>query len=709
MTEKNELEKVKDQEKRKRTRLSQENQPPKSDREKLNELLVRAREEKDPQREIEIEGEIDRLINQKVEEIKEKYPQILGQAERVVTSVEYLLRTNEERITRDPVNGSFILNQILGERLQGGVLEVARGLSPEEIQFLLEYAKRKLERTDVYGRIETVLGLNWGRMTEEQQSEYVGNLIQRIRSSFIEPSMLTTSPIWLELTRKMTDERTFMGVKDKFSAHFNLLKFYLGSRNLADTVIGVEDFAKGLDLLSSGNLADLFKEKEIQVAYDLLRRERKRTLEINTESSLWGLIESLVPEYIREIRKERSSVSEQEAKSALAEAFDLFYIFESLQDLERSKMKPDSVRKALHIAEWMKGKFAPELVNAFSKYRFYRKDDSGNFVPLGRGENERQRLQTGVDTPLFALFQELKVGAFFQLGFKVRRNELPIYNWRGGEVQGYGLDSSGKKTGEQRAGGTYVFYKEDSGDEVEVLVKKDGSVVVVRLSNISGKILGEIFSGKTEEGKSFIPQKWLGTNYAKNNLIYGEKTRLTFLKTQLLSDPIGSLDGELKDPLKRLAAAESTGDFYSNMGWRYSEVEGEEREKFELTKDDFVEEYLRAVLNVSKNRKSGKFKDNTNYIIGGDSFRSVIINEARRYGFITDEGEARLTKEFFGGWLGRYLKRTISAMPLVVAWRYPGMKGRLLQAAWGSFWEFFKAYVLEGTGAESIFGTKPKR
>jgi len=637
----------------------------------------------------------------------EETPPLRDQVERAVAATLSLLEAEKERIIQDP-NGTAILHQILSGHLNR-LLDIGRKLPPDQLNSLLEEARSQLEKSPVYREVATVLGLNWKEMSEEQQSEYIGTLIQRIRSSSIEPALLTTSPVWVELTRKMTDEGTYQSVKDRFSAHFNLLKFYLKARNLADSVMGVEDFAQGLDNLDSGNLAQLFGEREIQVAYDLLRERRERTLIVNTESSLWEMIDGLVPEYLQRAGKERNPRTEQEAKSALSEAFDLFFIFESLQDLERSQMKPDSVRKALHIAEWMKGKFAPELVDAFSKYRFYRRGDSGKLVPLGRGENERQRLQTGVSTPLFALFQELKVDAFFQIGFEVRRDESPIYNWRGEEVQGYGLDSSGENVQEQRVSGTYVFYKEDTGEEVEVLVKKDKRVVVIRVSNISAGTLSKVFSGKAENGKSFIPQKWLGTNYAKNNLIYGEKTRLTLLKNQLLSDPVGSLDGELKEPLRRLAKAESEGDFFGNLGWRYAQTPEEKSENFEFTKDDFTEGYLEAVLKISKNRKSGKFKNNPNYIIGGDSFRSFILNEARRLELITPEGERRLTYEFFGSWLRRYLKRGISAIPLVAAWRIPGMKGLVLKSAWGDFWDFFFSYVLEGTGAESLAGSRSKK
>lgn len=666
-----------------------------------------------------IQAEIDRLRQTKVRKIIDKIEILASQQKRDIGQ-------RMASWEKTPVYSYQILAQLLdGSVYSREVYQLVKDLPASEARFLIAYFQNLVEKSPVFKRLQESLSLNWGEMSVEEQKAYIKEKIISIRNSNIEPSMITSSPAWLDLVQRMADERTYPEVKDLFNNHFNLLKYYVTGRNLADANLRAEEFVARLDVINQGVIHGLFQEKEIQTAYDVWVDHYSEVMRVNTEKSLWDLIDKYYKEYLKRLYgkeiEEKGPTEKQinEAKASLSEAFDLFYIFHSLQDVESSKMKPDSVRKALSMGPWMRGKFAPELVEAFSKLRFYRKDKNNQPVPVGKDESEFQRINAGTDKPFHALFSTLTLEDFERMGFTVSRNEEPIYDFHDRLCFSlkYERNNQGKweKRPGERVSGTYIFTgKDENGNkigEVEALIKDDGKLVVVRVSDIRAETLARVFRLKKMEGgretpESIIDQKWLG-NYGKNNIIYGENTRLLYLKTGLLSIPAGAGDGELKDPLKRLADAAESGDFYGQTGFRYAGNFA----PYELAKDDFVEIYLDAVLKISKNRRSGKFMDNTNFIIGGDPLRSVIINEARRRGYLTDEGEDRLTKEHFGGWLQRYFKRTIGSIPLIVAWRYPGMKAKMLQAGWSSFWEFFKAYVFEGTGMEEIFGgkAKPKR
>jgi hypothetical protein len=417
------------------------------------------------------------------------------------------------------------------------------------------------------------------------------------------------------------------------------------------------------------------------------------------------------PEEIEEAAR-RKEVEEavREARCALYEAFDLYYFFGSFQAIEHSDMRPDSVSKVLNVTGWMEGKFRPPFVEVYGRERFYHKEH-GKFVTVvgdkkdeanwAKRARERQMVGLGNNKPLHQLFSSpgLSVRDLEDMGFIRNGGEeegREIYDYRHRRCFCFDPDS---KEG-RGVKGTILYKKGD--EEIEVIVKpptpgkRPEKIVAVRVANIKAETLGKVFSLDS------IGENWIG-GYCKFNLGYAENTRRTALENWLWSAPVGSAEGEWKDPVARLSKAVGSGEFLQNMAWRNID---RGVQPYEIAGEDMNELYLKAVLEWS--RSYGK--DNDAYRIGGDSLRSQLINESVKKDLIEESGDKRLTDEFFGDYLRRYLKRTISSWPLVVAMRYPGMGGHMIGALWEAIKNFFSSYVFEGTPMEGAGGKpKPKR
>lgn len=626
----------------------------------------------------------------------------------------------------------------LGEiNLERELAELTKNLTEEEKVFLMRYYSRQFER----GADRQASQAEWGERDAKQQHDWMDERIYELRTISLDPAMLTYSHLWQELIIRLSDEKTDPGVRDKFRAHLNLLKFNLNVRKLQDANLDIRTLTPGLELLDKFSLHELFKSPEIQTAYDLLERSG-RTLEVTSTSALENLLitdekkgkdriveESLVAQYLKtrnieitpeelELEKLKNLSQEKqdaikEAKSALYEAFDLYYFFGSFQAIEHSAMKPDSVGKVLNVTHWMNGKFRSPFLEVYGRERFYRKENGRLVTVIGteagdrksdewkRRARERQMVGLGNNKPLHQLFNSLGAKDFKEMGFKRRKGPeeaREIYDYRGRECVNYDPDKK-----KEKIKGTIIYERGEgeNKEEIEVIFRPPGvggggELVTVRVANIKAETLGEAFN------RDKIGENWIGA-YCKFNLGYAENTRQTALKNGLWKAPVGSGERDLQDPLVRLEKAVDSGEFLQNMGWRKID---KRIQPYEIAGEDMNELYLKACLEWSKTDG----KDNFNFIIGGDSLRSVILNEAGIRGLIEESGEDRLTDEFFGDYLRRYLRRTIAQWPLVAATRYPGMKGHMVGALWEAIKNFFSSYVFEGTPMEGAGGKpKPKR
>lgn len=662
---------------------------------------------------------------------------------RVVEEVESLIN---RRVTapRDPELSALSR----GGQTEGIVVAGASGaVYEEQLANLLEELEEG-ERTYLgsYYDFKTGKALetqaesaDWGRLTREQQSLWLDQRIRDLRNLSLDPALLQTSRIWRELTDRLSDTETDSSVRDKFQAHFNLLKFNLGVRRLKDPTLAIPDLQKGLEVLDKTTLFRLFESPEIQTAYDLLAAN-PRSLSIKAGTDLDELIgkdrmvegrveRSLIAQYCKargvDLSREKiENVSQQsetekrlveEAQSSLYEAFDLYYFFGSTQAIEASSVRPDCLHKIFNIHEWMRGKFSESLIENYARERYYRKkgdrlvslvgeeadykksDGGVDKEAFKRRLGERQSVGLAINKPLHALFSELDDRKMENLGFKRYYSPGEIFDFRGDRCLGYSDD------GKKLVPGTYTYeydYKDGKGEskkaEVEVLFTKKGLFTVVRVAGIGAEVLAKVFRADLKTGEN-----WIG-GYAKNNLAYGENTRGTSLKLGLWSDPAGTAEGELKDPLLRLSKAFGGGEYYQNLG---SRAKNKETRPFEICNEDVAELYLDGVLRWS--RKEGK--GDQNFVVGGDSYRSVIINEAQKKGMISEEGEFRLSDNIFGSMLGRYIRSRISSLPLVAAMRYPGMKGRMFWETLGGLWDALTQYVFGDSAAEGFFGGGAKK
>lgn len=649
-----------------------------------------------------------------------------GENYQLIQTIDGLIERKKAELARLAGSESEIAyGQLARAKGEEDFYNLLKDLPPEEQGFLVRYYQQKL---DAVPGIKNREG-NWRDLTPEEQGNWFDEQIYKIRNLSMDPSLIMYTPLWRELLDRLADENTEGSQRDKWNAHLNLLRFNLGCRTLKDPNIEIKDIARGLSFLDKSTVSTLLKSEEIRQAFDLFGKtpeavkitssmeldklilEDKKDKEGKVRKSLIKqLLEkkgiNLSDERIQKPVTEEEKRIVREVKGALYSAVDLYYFFGSFQAVEASGMRPDAINKVLHFVKWMDRKFRPPFIEALGRERFYRKNPEGKLESvIGKQreresddeykfrQSERQVVGLGVEKPLHNLFQKIEPGDFKTLGFDgVVGQEL--FDFQGRACGGFNPENK------EKTGKSYLYYKGegDKREEIEVVFKptKEGKAskqfVVVRVANIKAETLGKVFT------LSSVDEKWIG-DYASNNLEKGENTRLEYLSNGLLEDPVGSSDMDTRDPLGRLAKALGGGKFLSNMGYRALG----DAAPFELAREDIVELYLSA----TEKWFNQYGKDNQNLVVGGDSLRSILINEARIKGMITKEGEDRLTAEVFGGYGRRYLRRTVSQWPLVAAMRYPGMKLHLVGAAWDAFKDFFMSYVFEGTPLDGL-GGKPK-
>lgn len=663
----------------------------------LKERNIELDKQAKPEKDTEKKGELEKQFKEgesklkRVEEFRRGWQE--GAKEYVTEKIDAdWVSRREERLRETERAINRLIQESKGESSVVVWQQVEKGINllfreeikePEEMPEILRGALRDWYREEVDKLSKELLRETDWKVPEEEkkQEDWLRGRIVELRKLDLAPDLITSSTVWLNLIQWLSKEGVKDSVRKEFSARLNLLRFGLGCSKLADPNLSIEALFENSGYLTS--VKTVLAIPDIQTAYNLLEnraklyiKEKKQGIKKN-ERSLSPLSvdnqkkkEELLGELAEKFCETKEGLSKADAEAFLGEAFDIYFYLGNLQHIEDSESRPNAVHKVLNFSKWAEGKFPKEMADALAQP--YYQDEKG--VAIGPA------LGIGVRKPLHALYSTFEVEELTdkdEMGFSCEKGREKIFNWRGEKCVGVSV-----KDGEKE-GGTYIFKK--NGMEIEAIVyeaRGKKRIVVADIKNPRAKVIAEAL-GRAKEG-------WFPGYFRE--LRNGERTRLLFLEEGLMSDPIGSLPGEIEDfPSKRLIKAAATGSlFAASIPRRY---EKEPPPSFMLRNEDLIEAYLDGVLKYSKSKRGKRIEG---YRIGSDHTRAVILTEVAKRDLITVKGERRLEKKHLGGRLGRIVLPKIALYTSI--FRVPGMKFLLFRRTIGNFFDLLFQYTFEGFG-----------